>query len=64
MRVIDFQEFHDNLEQLVDELSPGESFIVSRDGVLSVMVTGLGGKDRSTHSGAEDAPESVQHDSD
>jgi len=64
MRVIDFQEFHDNLEQLVDELSPGESFIVSRDGVLSVMVTGLGGEDRSTHSGAEDAPESVQHDSD
>jgi hypothetical protein len=49
---------------LVDELSPGESFIVSRDGVLSVMVTGLGGEDRSTHSGAEDAPESVQHDSD
>ena len=62
MRIIDFQEFHVNLEQLIERLGPGESFIVSRDGVPAVMVTGLEEAERSTESGAGSAPDFSRHD--
>ena len=40
-RVIDVQEAQANLEQLVDELGPGESFLISVDGKPQVNVVGL-----------------------
>ena len=40
-RVIDIDEFRANLEKLVDETGPGESFLISVDGEPKVQVIGL-----------------------
>ena len=40
-RVVDIEEFRANLEQLVDETRPGESFLISVKGEPKVEVIGL-----------------------
>jgi antitoxin (DNA-binding transcriptional repressor) of toxin-antitoxin stability system len=41
MRIIDIEEVRANLEQLIDELRPGECFAISVDGVPKVKVVAL-----------------------
>ena len=41
MRVIDILEAQANLEELIDELKPGEGFVISVDGKSRVKVIAL-----------------------
>jgi antitoxin (DNA-binding transcriptional repressor) of toxin-antitoxin stability system len=41
MRIIDIQEAQANLEELIDELKPGEWFAISVDGKPKVKVIAL-----------------------
>jgi antitoxin (DNA-binding transcriptional repressor) of toxin-antitoxin stability system len=41
MRIIDIEEVRANLEELIDELKPGEWFAISVDGVPKVKVVAL-----------------------
>jgi antitoxin (DNA-binding transcriptional repressor) of toxin-antitoxin stability system len=41
MRIIDIEEVRANLEELIDELKPGESFAISVGGVPKVKVEAL-----------------------
>jgi antitoxin (DNA-binding transcriptional repressor) of toxin-antitoxin stability system len=41
MKIVDIQEAQAHLEELIDELRPGESFVIAVDGKPRVKVTAL-----------------------
>lgn len=66
MRIIDIEEVRENLEELIDEMKPGERFAISVDGDAKVEVIALsedegGGPPSTTAKGGEVSERPKRH---
>jgi antitoxin (DNA-binding transcriptional repressor) of toxin-antitoxin stability system len=56
MRTIDIEEVRKNLEELIDDLKPGQRFAISVDGTPRVQVVALGDGERLSEDGDRCGP--------